>query len=71
MGLYFSGITNKNGLPLSRSFIFLRVYPEQKVIDNDVIKCFGSDTILCFCTGWKFSISYVLINVTKTGGMLI
>ena len=51
MGSYFSGITNRNKLPLSKS-IFSRIYPEQKVVDNDVIKCFGSNTILHFDTGW-------------------
>ena len=71
MGSYFSGITSKNKLALSASFIFLRVYPEQKVVDNYIIKCFGSDTILCFCTGWKFSICDILINITKMSGMLI
>ena len=53
------------------STVFLHVYPKQKVVDNNIIKCFGSDTILCLCTRWKFSINYVLINVLKTGGMLI
>ena len=51
MGSYFSGITNKNKLPLSKS-IFLHVYPEQKVVDNNIIKCFSCDTILQFYTGW-------------------
>ena len=72
MGSYFFDITNKNKLPLSKSLsIFLHVYPEQKVVDNNIIKCFSSNTILCFDTGWEFSISYVLINVMKMSGMLI
>ena len=64
MGSYFSGITNRNKLPLSTS-LSLRVYSEQKVVDDNIIKCLGSDTILHFDTGCKFSICYVLINVTK------
>ena len=70
MGSYFSGITNRNKLPLSKSIIS-HVCPEQKVIDNNIIKCLGSNTILCFDTGWEFSISYVLINVMKMSGMLL
>ena len=63
-------------LPVNINWLCLRpylsrVYPEQKVVDNYIIKCFCSDTILCFCTGWKFSICDILINVTKTSGMLI
>ena len=65
MGSYFSGTTNRNKLPLSMSFIFSHVYPGQKVVDDNIIKCLGSDTILRFGAGWKFSICYVLINVTK------
>ena len=53
MGSHFSGITNKNKLPLSKSF-FLCVYPKQKVVDNNIIKCFGSNAILHFDTGWEF-----------------
>ena len=70
MGSYFSGITNRNKLPLSKS-IFSRAYPEQKVVDNNIIKCLSSNTILHFDTGWELSISYVLINVMKMSGMLI
>ena len=52
MGSYFSGITNRNKLPLSKSLSFCVSYPEQEVADNDVIKCFSSNTILHFYTGW-------------------
>ena len=69
-GFVLSGIANKNKLPLSKSLSFC-VYPKQKVVDNNIIKCFGSNAILRFDTGWEFSISYVLINVMKMGGMLI
>ena len=65
MGSYFSGTTKRNKLPLSMSLSFLRVYFEQKVVDDNIIKCLGTDTILCFGAGWKFSICYVLINVMK------
>ena len=51
--------------------IFSHVYPEQKVVDDNIIKCFGSDTILHFGTGWKFSICYVLINVMKMSDTLL
>ena len=68
---YFSGITSKNKLPLSKSLSFHVSILNKKVVDNNIIKCFGSNTILCFDTGWKFSISYLLINIMKMSGMLI
>ena len=42
--------------------IFSRIYLEQKVVDNNIIKCFSSDTILHF---WNWMEVFHLLYIDK------
>ena len=62
MGSYFSGITNRNKLPLPVSLSFSHVYPEQKVVDDNIIKCLGSDNSFAL---WNWMEVFHLLCIDK------